>query len=100
MSVYKLTELQYSDDRKFPLRLYCYAPDGFHRGGIWFDRVPKYPEDGEITVEQAHKLADQHLTSGSELRITNSGDFLVFHAQGRVVTYPPEGAEKFWESLK
>lgn len=97
MFVHKLTELQYSHDRKLPLRLYRYAPDGFHRGGLWFDRLPG---EEEASIVEARKMAEHHMATGNELRVTNSGDELVFHAMNGKVLFPPEGAEKFWESLK
>jgi hypothetical protein len=98
MSVHTLTKLQYGNNREGPFRLYIYDARGYHSGGVYFDRVPRYPEDGELTSKEAFKRATQALADGLEVRITDGGDMLVYHARGATVLYPlPPG--DFWHQV-
>ncbi len=97
MAHFHLTELQYSNEREGPWRLYIYGPDGYHSGGQWFRKKPKYPDE-EITTAQAHNRALVAVSEGKEVRITDGGDMLVFHAKGGKVLYPAE-PKKFWEEI-
>lgn len=82
MTIEHLTKLQYSIDRKGPWKLYIYDMGGqYHRGGVWFTRVVRYPNE-EISVEKAKALANRALAEGREVRICDGGDMLVFHAKG------------------
>jgi hypothetical protein len=97
MGTYTLTELQYSDDRKGPFRLYIYGPDGLHSGAQWFRAVPKYPDE-EITGTEAMVRALEAFGQGLEVRITDGGDMLVYHAKDGKVLYPqPIG--NFWAEV-
>ena len=100
MRIETLTELQYSDDRKGPLRIYVFGPAGssFHFGGIWFERKPRYPEEGEITTEEAERRFRWAMREKREVRICNGGDMLVLHAKEGKMIYP-ETAEEFWGNL-
>lgn len=100
MTEHILTELQYSNDREGPFRLYIYAKNGYHSGGIWVRRVPKYP--GEITTQRACTMAVSYCAEGAEVRITDGGDMLVYHAKDNQVLYPaPEemADAKFWSEF-
>ena len=88
-----LSELQYSDDRTEPMKLYIYGKDGYHSGGVWFRRVPKYPEE-EITTADAKFRTENAIAKGLEVRICDGGDMLVFHAKDGKVLFPADG--KFW----
>lgn len=83
-----LTTLHYSADNHGSLRVYIYDYDGYHTGGQWFTRE---------TVEEARGRVRQAIAERREVRITNSGDFLVFDAQEGKVCYPPN-PEIFWET--
>ena len=99
MPIETLTQLQYSDDRKGPLKLYIFHPNSqFHHGGVWFERKPKYPEEGEISTEEAERQFMIAMVEHREIRICNGGDMLVLHAKEGKMVYP-ETAEEFWGSL-
>lgn len=90
-----LSELQYSTDIHGPLKLYLYDRNGFHRGGQWFARRIRYPEE-EIPLDLAQAAAEAWTGRGLEVRITNGTDFLVYHAKDGKMIYPANAAE-FWE---
>lgn len=92
----ELTELQYSDERTGPFKLYLYNRDGFHSGAQWFEDQPKYPEE-EITTFEAFTKATDAVARGYEVRVTDGGDFLVFHADDGKVLYPAGG--DFWKEI-
>ena len=98
MSTYTLTELEYSDDRKGPFRLYIFGADGYHSGGQWFVHKIRYPDE-EITVPVAKQIADQAIAWGREVRITDSGDSLVFHSFHGRQLYPDQ-AINFWAEVE
>jgi hypothetical protein len=80
MATYKLTQLQYSNDRKGPFQLYIYAING--RGyevKTFFAREIEYPDE-EIGIPAAKDLAYEAMAKGKEIRVTDGGDRLVFHA--------------------
>lgn len=91
-----LTELQYSDDRRGPWKLYIYEPNSqYHRGGVWFMAKPRYPEEGEITIADAVARCVEAVTDGREIRICDRGDMLVYHSRaGRVIH-----GENFWQEI-
>jgi hypothetical protein len=64
----ELTELQYSDERTGPFKLYLYNRNGFHSGAQWF-----------------------------QVRVTDGGDWLVFHANDEKILYPKAG--NFWKEI-
>ncbi len=82
-----LTQLQHSDDRKGPWKLYIYEQNsGYHRGGVWFMEKPKYPEEGEITITVALNRVMNAEAELREVRICDVGDMLVYHSKdGRVL---------------
>lgn len=94
--VHRLTELQHSEDRKGPWKLYVYEKDSeFHRGGVWFMDKPKYPKEGEITTREAKARCIIAIAEDREVRVCDGGDMLVFHYQnGRVL----HGAN-FWNEV-
>lgn len=93
MTVHTLTELQYSEDRQGPWKLYVYEPNSeYHRGGVWFRKgKPEYPDE-EIEFAIAKEKCDDAMRDGREVRICDGGDMLVFHAKGDTVLY----GETFW----
>jgi len=93
---YELTELQHSEEREGPFRLYVFEPDSeFHRGGVWFSDKPKYPEEGEITTIEAFRRCAEAQAEERQVRICDGGDMLVFHARGEQVLH---GAT-FWKDV-
>jgi hypothetical protein len=91
----ELTEIQYKNDPRGACRIYVLGPDGYHHGGQWFARKVRYPDE-EITTEQAQVIADDALAGGMEVRICDGLDFLVYHAKGGAVLFPPD-PEAFWK---
>lgn len=94
MSGLTLTELQYSNDRKGPWRLYVYNPNGYHNGGQYFSRRLRYPDE-EITVSAAKELCDRAELEDREVRVTDGGDMLVYHSKGGKVLY----GHSFWGDI-
>jgi hypothetical protein len=122
VGTYQLENLQYSDDRKGPWRMYLYREDGYHRGGIWFRSTAKERKRIEESLEgkptkhsrnpgayeeiqsqyqdvltdvQARILFDGEFEGGKEIRICDGGDMLVCHVVNRKFLY----GEKFWDEL-
>jgi hypothetical protein len=96
MEEFELTELQYVETGSGPWRLYIYSSDGLHSGGKWFRAgKPKYPDE-EIAFQSAFTSTAMAMLKGLEVRITDGGDMLVFHAQGDKILY----GNKFWEEAK
>lgn len=90
-----LDKLQYSADRKGPWRLYIYEVNSqYHRGGVWFLITPKYPEE-EISAAEAFDRTRRARAAGSEVRICDRGDMLVYHAKGDAVLY----GEQFFQEI-
>ena len=90
-----LDDLMYSNDRVGPWRLYIYEIGSpYHRGGQWFSKQIKYADE-EILVAEAGKRAFAAIAEGREVRVTDSGDNLVFHSLGGRVEY---GAS-FWDEI-
>lgn len=98
MTIHTLTRLQYGNNREGPFRLYVYDARGYHSGGVYFDRVPRYPEEGEITSREASQRAVNAQLDGLEVRVTDAGDFLLYHAKGGLVLYPPPTVD-FWRQV-
>jgi hypothetical protein len=95
-----LSELQYDTDLSGCLRLYIYRADGLgYEKRTYFARKVKYPDE-EIDMEAAKSLCDNAVLMGREVRITNSGDFLIFHAKSGEVLWPLEGSECFWKRVR
>lgn len=94
---YELTELQYARPEKGSnYKLYLYDKDGFHSGGIWFTSgTIRYPDE-QIGLALAKEMAEKNIENGHEVRITDGGDFLVFHSTHGQVLYPNH-EESFWE---
>lgn len=95
MATFILDQLQYADDRKGPFRLYIFDKDGMHNGSRWFRKFPKYSE--EITIPAAQVITEEAVTLRKEVRITDSGDMLVYHAIDGKVVYPAQG--DFWQEV-
>jgi len=94
----ELTELQYTVPVKGEsFRLYIFGDDGMHSGGQWFRRMPVYPDE-EITVHEAKTRAEAAIAAGSEIRITDGGDMLVYHFKGGKQLYPA-GTADVWEAM-
>jgi hypothetical protein len=97
VSHFELTQLQYSDDRKLPLRLYVYDAQGYYTRAPWVD---KEADDETITVAVARRQTASAMGRGFEVRITNGSDFLVFHAKHGKVIHPADGdVAAFWRSV-
>jgi len=97
MTNFQLGQLVYSADIGETLRLYIFEPNGMHRGGIFFRKIPRHPEE-EISAEDARKLVDRAILDGKEVRVTNSGDHLVFHFKDDELIHP-ESAAAFWARI-
>lgn len=99
MPTFTLNQLQYSDDRTGILRIYVFHPSGRgYEARQYFSRHIRYPEE-EVSVGDAKAISDAAVSNGREVRITNGGDELVFHAKDGVVLFPAEGADAFWRSI-
>jgi hypothetical protein len=96
---YHMTQLIHADPTKGEnYRLYLYGADGYHGGTQWFTSGKiKYPDE-QITAEQAKFLAEDTMRKGHEVRITDAGDFLVFHAVNGRQVHPPENVD-FWSQV-
>jgi hypothetical protein len=92
MTTYELVDLQHSDDRDGPWKLYVYQENGYHTGGVWFYRTPK---NGDMDTMEAMALADIAIEENREVRVCDGGDMLVFHFDGRDVRH---GAN-FWDDV-
>lgn len=98
MPIEHLTELQYSTETKGPFALVIYELNSpYHQAPQWFENVPRYPDE-EIATPEAMYRAQKAILEGREVRITDSGDLLVFHARDGKVLYPNR-PEKFWEEI-
>ncbi len=98
MTKFDLTELQYSNDREGPWRLYIFDHDGFHSGGQWFRKPPlKYPAE-EITATEAMQLTMKAAAQGHEVHICDAGDRLVYRCKGLRVLYPKPSVD-FWKEI-
>jgi hypothetical protein len=94
-----LTEILFADPVKGEdFKLYLYGKDGFHGGPIWFTsgRI-RYPDE-QIAAGVAQLLVEKHVRDGLEVRITNGGDFLVFHSQRGQMLFPTN-ADQFWSKV-
>jgi hypothetical protein len=96
MATHNLSELQYSEDRQGPWKLYVYEPySEYHRGGVWFRRgKAKYPDE-ELGFTAAKVKCANAMRNNREVRICDGGDNLVFHAQGSRILF----GEKFWDEI-
>jgi len=96
-----LTELQYRKATEGPWRIYVFDRSGFHRGGKYFRKgspPTDHPEENHlwVTAEFAKDDAIRAIRQGLEVRITDGGDMLVFHAvKGRYVF--PLDPQDFWD---
>jgi hypothetical protein len=95
MTIHTLNTLQYSKDSAGPWGLYVYRHNGYHTGAVWFARKVRNPDE-QITIAKAKAVADAAIAEGKEVRITDSGDMLVFHSQGCKQLYPDGD---FWGGL-
>jgi len=83
-----LTELQYSTDRKGPFKLYVFEPNSeYHRGGVWFEEHPRFPEEGEITIREAALRVIDAIAKRQEVRVCDTGDMLLYHLRGGEVLH-------------
>ncbi len=95
--VVTLTQLQYAEPEKDArYRLYIYGQDGRHSGRQRFCNKPVHDE--EITTEEARKRVKQAIAEKKEVRITDDGDMLVFHAAYGAILYPVP-FEDFWSRV-
>lgn len=100
MSTSILDALQYDDDRTGILRLYVFHPSGMgYEVRQYFSRHIRYPDE-EISVADAREIASAAVAAGKEVRITNCGDLLIFHARAGAVLFPLDGEESFWRSIQ
>jgi hypothetical protein len=75
--------------------LYIYDANGYHRGPQWFSRKIKYPDE-EITIDAAHIRTIEAIANAQEVRVTDGGDFLVFHSIDGEILH----GEKFWDTIR
>lgn len=86
MSVIKFSKFAYAEPRKGEdLELCLFEHEGSHPRSIWFASCPT--EYLQVEVEAAQNLVTKHIACNLEVRITNIGDELVFHAKDRRVIY-------------
>ena len=90
-----LTELQHTEDREGPWKLYIYDHNiPFHQGGIWFRKGPlRYPDE-EITLAEAKRRCESAIAAGRQVRICDGGDMLVLHWDGKFLY-----GEHFWKEV-
>lgn len=71
------------------VRLYVYGGDGYHSGGQWVSTtIPRKYPDEEIYLSEALKRINEAMSQGFEVRVTNDGDQMVFHAIGDSQIFP------------
>jgi hypothetical protein len=99
MSEYHLTELIHAEPKKGEsFRLYVYAPDGYHSRAQWFTSgTIKYPNE-QIDAVTARRIVEHNIALGHEVRITDGGDFLVFHSEHGQQLYPAPHID-FWSQV-
>jgi hypothetical protein len=89
------SELQYAQPNgKGPYCLYIYGRDGYHSGGVWFRKQVQHPSQG-IAFDDARTRCEMAIAKKLEVRITDSGDNLIFHSVGGKVLYPD--STDFWK---
>ena len=95
-----LNQLVYSTDISGTLRLYVYTVSGdAYLVRQYFARHMRYPEE-EVGLDRAKAIVNEALKCQREVRITNGGDFLVFHSKQGDVLYPKgSSTEKFFETI-
>ena len=76
------------NDPLYPLTLYIYDEQGFHDEGVTL------VSDAQLNGPGTRMLILDALNRSVEIRITDPGDFLVFHADKGKVLFPPPPAEK------
>jgi hypothetical protein len=96
MATFTLTQLQYSEDRKGPWKLYIYIKDSTkYDYAKWFARKIKYPDE-EISIADAFADAMEAIHGdGREVKVCDGGDMLVFHSKDRKTLY----GDSFWPEL-
>lgn len=105
-NTFTLTELQYAQPVKGDrFRLYIYGEDGKHNGRIYFRETPNR-KNGEVDISDAACHALVAVGAGKEIRVTDSGDMLLYRIttgpHGEVCeNYPPgEGVLSFFRRLQ
>ena len=88
--------LVYEDKLGGWLRLFIFGFDGYHSAGILFGRDVTFPD---LTIAAARRTVEAAMADGREVRITNGGDFLVFHAKDNKLIYPADAAA-FWREVE
>ena len=74
-------------DPLYPLTLYIYNEQGFHDEGITL------VSNAQLNGPGTRMLILDALNRGVEIRMTDPGDSLVFHADKGKVLFPPPPAE-------
>ena len=69
------------NDDGYPMRLYVYGHNGRHSGGTWLYTEAELHDAMTTVVKPA--LADKR-----EVRITDSGDCMIFHAENGRIVWP------------
>ena len=96
-NVYTLTDLQHAETGEGPWRLYIYGKDGYHSGASRFSRTSTMDsENRTIPFEEAKDREHYATKGGLEVRITDTGDMLVFHSQDGKVIY----GDNFWKEAE
>lgn len=60
----------------------------------FFRKKVKYPDE-EVDIPTAKTICDKAIANRQEVRVTDGGDMLVYHAQAGMTLY----GEKFWEEI-
>jgi hypothetical protein len=66
----------------YPMRLYVYQPDGMHDEGI------EITSQSQLNGPGTRMILEAAMARGVEIRMTDPGDFLVFHADKGKVLFP------------
>ncbi len=74
------------EDPYYPMGLYIFRSDGFHAGPMWLK--------DEAALDNAKPTIDNAMRERREIRITDPGDNMLFHAQNGRVLWPHPDPEK------
>lgn len=97
--VLTLTGFQYAEPVKgMTCKLYNYDSDGHLVDRINFKDQYQMDDVGVWTAKAAQVYVDAYIKMGNEIRVTDCGDMLIFHAKDGKVIYPESGVD-FWSAI-
>lgn len=97
MGTYTMTTLQYAEPTEGPWKLYIFNVDGRTGKSQWFDRKPIGNTSREITAQNAKEQTALAVLERRQVKITDFGDILVFHAVDGKVLHPSD-PEAMWRA--